>query len=69
MIDLKLDRMTHGSEIAQQILAGGLTMQEVPVRVRVSDYALRKRERSSAALRVAMQYLKARFTRKARVTR
>jgi glycosyltransferase involved in cell wall biosynthesis len=63
MIDLKLDRMTHGSEIAQQVLAGGLNMQEVPVRVRVSDYALRKRERSSAALRVAMQYLKARFTR------
>ncbi|HET8939177.1 MAG TPA: glycosyltransferase family 2 protein [Polyangiales bacterium] len=63
MIDLKLDRMTHGSEIVQQILAGGLKMQEVPVRVRVSDYALRKRERSSAALRVAIRYIMARFTR------
>jgi hypothetical protein len=63
MIDLKLDRMTHGSEIVQQIISGGLKMQEVPVRVRVSDYALRKRERSSAALRVAIRYIMARFTR------
>ena len=63
LIDLKLDRMTHGSEIVQQILAGGLTLQQVPVRVRVSDYALRKGQRSSAALRVAFQYLMARFTR------
>ena len=63
MIDLKLDRMNHGSEIVQQILAGGLKMQEVPVRVRVSDYALRKGQRSSAALRVAMQYIKTRLTR------
>jgi hypothetical protein len=54
MIDLKLDRMTHGSEIAQQIIAGGLDLREVPVRVRVSDYALRKGQRSSAALRVAL---------------
>lgn len=63
MIDLKLDRMPHGSEIVQQIIAGGLNLQEVPVRVRVSDYALRKGQRSSAALRVAFQYIMARFTR------
>jgi glycosyltransferase involved in cell wall biosynthesis len=63
MIDLKLDRMTHGSEIVQQITAGGLNLQEVPVRVRVSDYALRKGQRSSHALRVAFQYIMARFTR------
>jgi polyprenyl-phospho-N-acetylgalactosaminyl synthase len=63
MIDLKLDRMTHGSEIVQQITAGGLNLQEVAVRVRVSDYALRKGQRSSHALRVAIQYIMARFTR------
>jgi polyprenyl-phospho-N-acetylgalactosaminyl synthase len=63
MIDLKLDRMTHGSEIVQQIVAGGLNVQEIPVRVRVSDYALRKGQRSSAALRVAIQYIRARFSR------
>jgi glycosyltransferase involved in cell wall biosynthesis len=63
MIDLKLDRMTHGSEIVQQIVAGGLKLQEVPVRVRVSDYALRKGQRSSAALRVAVQYIMARLSR------
>ena len=63
LIDLKLDRMTHGSEIVQQIVAGGLRLQEVPVRVRVSDYALRKGQRSSAALRVAIQYIMKRFGR------
>jgi polyprenyl-phospho-N-acetylgalactosaminyl synthase len=63
MMDLKLDRMTHGSEIVQQVIAAGLKTQEVPVRVRVSDYALRKGQRSSAALRVAFQYIMARFTR------
>jgi glycosyltransferase involved in cell wall biosynthesis len=63
LIDLKLDRMTHGSEIVQQIVAGGLNLQEIPVRVRVSDYALRKGQRSSHALRVAMQYIMARLTR------
>lgn len=63
LIDLKLDRMAHGSEIVQQIVAGGLNLHEIPVRVRVSDYALRKGQRSSHALRVAMQYIMARFTR------
>jgi polyprenyl-phospho-N-acetylgalactosaminyl synthase len=63
MIDLQLDRLTHGSEIVQQIVAHGLTLREVPVRVRVSDYALRKGQRSSAALRVAFRYIMARFTR------
>jgi glycosyltransferase involved in cell wall biosynthesis len=62
-LDLKLDRTPHSSEIVQQIVAGGLDLQEVPVRVRVSDYALRKRQRSSAALRVAFNYILARFTR------
>jgi hypothetical protein len=40
-----------------------LNLHEVPVRVRVSDYALRKGQRSSAALRVAFRYIMARFTR------
>jgi glycosyltransferase involved in cell wall biosynthesis len=62
-IDLQLDRMAHASEIVDQVVASGLPYIEVPVRIRYTAYSLRKGQRSSAAFRVAFDYLMARLTR------
>jgi hypothetical protein len=55
--------MAHASEIVDQVYASGLSYREVPVRVRYTEYSLRKGQRSSAALRVAFDYLLGRLTR------
>jgi glycosyltransferase involved in cell wall biosynthesis len=62
-LDLKLDRMAHASEIVDQIVASGLSYVEVPVRIRYTDYSLSKGQRSTAALRVAFDYLVGRLIR------
>lgn len=62
-VDLQLDRMAHASEIVDQFYASGLSYREVPVRVRYTEYSLRKGQKSSAALRVAFDYLLGRLTR------
>ena len=62
-LDLQLDRMAHASEIVDQFYASGLSYREVPVRVRYTEYSLRKGQKSSAALRVAFDYLLGRLTR------
>jgi glycosyltransferase involved in cell wall biosynthesis len=62
-LDLKLDRMAHASEIVDQVVWSGLPYTEVPVRIRYTEYSLRKGQRSSAALRVAFDYLMGRFIR------
>lgn len=56
-LDLKLDRMAHASEIIDQIRASGLRYREIPVRIRYTEYSLAKGQRSTAALRVAADYL------------
>jgi polyprenyl-phospho-N-acetylgalactosaminyl synthase len=56
-IDLQLDRMAHASEIIDQVRASGLPFREVPVRIRYTDYSMKKGQRSAAALRVAFDYL------------
>lgn len=56
-LDITLDRMAHASEIIDQIRQSGLTFREVPVRIRYTDYSRGKGQRSSAALRVAADYL------------
>jgi glycosyltransferase involved in cell wall biosynthesis len=63
LLDLKLDRMAHASEIVDQIAASGLPYVEVPVRVRYTDYSLKKGQKSTAALRVAFDYLMGRLIR------
>ena len=62
-LDLKLDRMAHASEIVDQVAASGLPYVEVPVRVRYTDYSLKKGQKSTAALRVAFDYLMGRLIR------
>lgn len=61
--DIQLDRMAHASEFIDQVRASGLSYKEVPVRVRYTDYSLAKGQRSSAALRVALDYLIGRLIR------
>jgi glycosyltransferase involved in cell wall biosynthesis len=62
-LDLQLDRMAHASELLDQVVASGLPYVEVPVRIRYTEYSLSKGQRSSAALRVAFDYLMARLIR------
>lgn len=62
-IDIQLDRMAHASEIVDQFYQSGLPFREIPVRVHYTEYSLRKGQRSSAALRVAFDYLLGRLTR------
>lgn len=62
-IDIQLDRMAHASELIDQIRSSGLPYREVPVRIHYTDYSLAKGQRSSAALRVAWDYLIGRLLR------
>jgi glycosyltransferase involved in cell wall biosynthesis len=62
-LDLHLDRMAHASEIVDQVRTSGLSYREIPVRIRYTDYSLAKGQRSTAALRVAMDYLIGRVLR------
>lgn len=62
-VDIQLDRMAHASEIVDQFYHSGLPYREIPVRIRYTEYSLRKGQRSSAALRVAFDYLLGRLTR------
>jgi glycosyltransferase involved in cell wall biosynthesis len=56
-LDLQLDRMAHASEIIDQVRAMDLPYREVSVRIRYTDYSMKKGQKSSAALRVAWDYL------------
>ena len=55
--------MAHASEIVDQVRTSGLAYREIPVRIRYTDYSLAKGQRSTAALRVAMDYLIGRVLR------
>jgi glycosyltransferase involved in cell wall biosynthesis len=61
--DIQLDRMAHASELIDQVRVSGLPYREVPVHIRYTDYSLAKGQRSSAALRVAIDYLIGRLLR------
>ncbi|MDH5673272.1 MAG: glycosyltransferase family 2 protein [Myxococcales bacterium] len=56
-IDLQLDRMAHASELIDQVRASGLAYTEVPVEIRYTSYSMAKGQRSSAAIRIALDYL------------
>ncbi len=57
VLDIQLDRMAHASEIIDQIHRSGLVYTEVPVRVQYTKYSRAKGQSSSAALRIALDYL------------
>lgn len=62
-IDIRLDRMAHASELIDQVRATELPYREVAVHIRYTDYSLAKGQRSTAALRVALDYLVGRLLR------
>ena len=62
-LDIRLDRMAHASEMIDQVRSTGLPYREVPVTIRYTDYSLAKGQRSTAALRVALDYLIGRLLR------
>jgi glycosyltransferase involved in cell wall biosynthesis len=62
-LDIRLDRMAHASELIDQVRLSGLPYREVPVHIRYTDYSLAKGQRSTAALRVAFDYLIGRLLR------
>lgn len=62
-IDIRLDRMAHASEIIDQVRQSRLPYREVAVHIRYTDYSLAKGQRSTAALKVAFDYLIGRVLR------
>lgn len=63
LLDIRMDRMAHASEILDQIAARGLRWVEVPVHIRYTDYSRAKGQTSSGALRVLVDYLQGRWLR------
>jgi glycosyltransferase involved in cell wall biosynthesis len=61
MLDIRLDRMAHASEIIDQVRHSGLSYVEVPVHVMYTDYSRLKGQRASAAIRVTLEYVLGRF--------
>lgn len=62
-IDLRLDRMAHASEVLDQIRSSGARFQEIPVRIRYTEYSMAKGQHGSAAFRIAWDYLVGRVFR------
>lgn len=62
-LDIRLDRMAHGSEVLDQIARSRLPYREVPVHIRYTEYSLAKGQTSGSAFRVAFDYLVARLLR------
>lgn len=56
-IDITLDRMAHASELIDQVRASKLPFKEVPVRIRYTEYSLRKGQSWRGAFKIVWQYL------------
>jgi glycosyltransferase involved in cell wall biosynthesis len=62
-VRIRLDRMAHASEILDQVRESGLAWTEVPVHVRYTAYSRAKGQRTSAALRILVDYVIGRWLR------
>jgi polyprenyl-phospho-N-acetylgalactosaminyl synthase len=62
-IRLRLDRMTHASEILDEIRRNRLRFVEVPVSIQYSHYSLQKGQSGLGAIRILLDYLVERVTR------
>ncbi len=56
-INITLDRMAHASEIIDLVKRSGLPFQEVPVKIRYTEYSMSKGQSSREAIRIAFHYL------------
>ncbi|HEX7155397.1 MAG TPA: glycosyltransferase family 2 protein [Thermoanaerobaculia bacterium] len=62
-IEITLDGMAHASEIVDRISEHRLKVTEVPVVIRYSEYSMKKGQSSTAAFRIAFDYLIQRWFR------
>jgi glycosyltransferase involved in cell wall biosynthesis len=62
-IHLTIDGMAHASEIVDQIYEKKMRVTEVPVVIRYSEYSMHKGQSSTAAFRIAFDYLLKRLFR------
>jgi len=62
-IHITMDRMAHASELIDILHRSGMAFREVPVRVRYTDYSLRKGQSSHGALRIVLDYVTGRMLR------
>ncbi len=60
-IQIKQDRMSHASEIFDEIKKHKLSFVEVPVLVSYSDYSLKKGQKSIDAIKIAVKFLLGKF--------
>lgn len=56
-ISITQNRMAHASEIIEQIAARKLTMQEVPVTIKYTEYSLQKGQKITNSLSIIMDLL------------
>ncbi|HVP14687.1 MAG TPA: glycosyltransferase family 2 protein [Terriglobales bacterium] len=56
-MNLHEDRMAHASEILDEISRLGLRYREVPTRILYTDYSRQKGQQSTAAVRIALDFL------------
>jgi len=56
-LDLQLDRMAHASELIDNVRRSGLPYEEVPVRVRYTEYSRAKGQKARDAFRVLADYV------------
>ncbi|MHC5109442.1 MAG: glycosyltransferase family 2 protein [Planctomycetota bacterium] len=63
MIDIRMDRMAHASELIDQIRHSQLPFIEVPVKIRYTEYSLTKHRSLRDAFRISFHYLVGRISR------
>jgi hypothetical protein len=56
-MNLREDRMAHASEVLDEISRLKLRYREVPTRILYTDHARQKGQRSTAAVRIALDFL------------
>lgn len=57
VIDIRLDRMAHASELVEQLARSGLPFKEVPVHIVYTEYSMAKGQTAGSAFKVALDYL------------
>lgn len=56
-IHITLDRMAHATELIDQIQSSKLRFKEIPVRIRYTEYSLRKGQSARGAVRIVVHYI------------
>ena len=60
-MEVTADRMAHASELIDLVARSGLTVQEIPVTIRYSEYSRAKGQRWTGGFHIMFHYLVARI--------